>query len=284
MAQYSKNRTSFYPNENDDIFEVGLLGTKDGNVVSDINPLPVTMSQAAYYGSNKPFYLNVAQGLIPGYSGNHKFGAVPLMSINTTGTVWDINDTLYPWDSWTTPGTITLDRANAADINHIVRVEGLDASFNFVSVDITLTDVSNASAQVFSRINRMYLLTDGNANLGHINAVKGGVTVARITALKGQTLMSVFTIPAGKTGYLINVCMSTQTNGDGSGQVMVRDFGDEVFLIKHAFEISGEGGHYMYDFHIPTPITEKSDIDIRAISRANNGRYTAVFDILLVDN
>tara|TARA_B110000503_G_C7141068_1_gene410858 strand:- start:473 stop:634 length:162 start_codon:yes stop_codon:yes gene_type:complete len=48
--------------------------------------------------------------------------------------------------------------------------------------------------------------------------------------------------------------------------------------------IKGAGGHYKYDFHIPTAITEKSDIDIRAITRSNNGRYTAVFDILLVDN
>jgi len=42
-------------------------------------------------GTSEPFELQVARGQIPGHTTLHKFGAVPSMSINTTGTVWDIN-------------------------------------------------------------------------------------------------------------------------------------------------------------------------------------------------
>ena len=37
-------------------------------------------------------------------------------------------------------------------------------------------------------------------------------------------------------------------------------------------------------FGVPIPLPEKSDIDVRIVTRSNNGRYTAAFDILLVDN
>ena len=36
------------------------------------------------------------------------------------------------------------------------------------------------------------------------------------------------------------------------------------------------------DSHVPIPISAKSDIDVRVITRSNNGRYTAAFDIILI--
>ncbi len=49
----------------------------------------------------------IANGQVFNTSFNHKFGAVPSMSQNTTGTIWDKNDTLYPWSAFDTPGTFT---------------------------------------------------------------------------------------------------------------------------------------------------------------------------------
>tara|TARA_R110000868_G_scaffold164550_1_gene397228 strand:+ start:148 stop:1710 length:1563 start_codon:yes stop_codon:yes gene_type:complete len=45
MAQYSKGRGNWFPSGNSDVFEVGLLGTKDGTVVSNLNRLPVEIRQ-----------------------------------------------------------------------------------------------------------------------------------------------------------------------------------------------------------------------------------------------
>jgi len=84
---------------------------------------------AAYYPMDNLF-LNISRGLVKGTSYVHKFGAVPSMSTNTTGTVWDIADTLYPWPAWATAGTITIDRASTSDANKQVTVVGLDADYN----------------------------------------------------------------------------------------------------------------------------------------------------------
>ena len=43
------------------------------------------------------------------------------------------------------------------------------------------------------------------------------------------------------------------------------------------------GGQYDYTFQTPIPVPEKTDIDIRATMRSNNGRYTCTFDIMLVE-
>jgi hypothetical protein len=43
MAQYSVNRTSFFPGGNGDVFETNMLATADGVVVSSANPVPVTL-------------------------------------------------------------------------------------------------------------------------------------------------------------------------------------------------------------------------------------------------
>ena len=69
-----------------------------------------------------------------------------------------------------------------------------------------------------------------------------------------------------------------------TGNMHVRYFGQDSFRIGHSFEVSGDGGQYLYEFKFPIPVSEKSDIDIRAVARSNNTRVTAAFDLLLVDN
>ena len=40
--------------------------------------------------------LNISRGLVKGTSYVHKFGAVDAMSQNVSGTIWDVDDALYP--------------------------------------------------------------------------------------------------------------------------------------------------------------------------------------------
>jgi hypothetical protein len=49
--------------------------------------------------------LGVAKGQFDDITHIHKFGAVPAMSQNQTGTIWDVNDTSYPWSAFDTAGT-----------------------------------------------------------------------------------------------------------------------------------------------------------------------------------
>ena len=93
--------------------------------------------------------------------------------------------------------------------------------------------------------------------------------------------MAIYTVPAGKTGYILKGVATCQSGADGTGNMFVRYFGESSFRVGHSFEVSGTGGEYNYDFCIPFKIPEKSDIDVRCSVRSNNARVTAAFDIVL---
>jgi len=76
------------------------------------------------YLENEP--VHIAANRVLGTSSVHKFGAVPAMSQNQTGTIWDVNDTLYPWSAFYTAGVLTIPAVNASDNGHVITVQGLD--------------------------------------------------------------------------------------------------------------------------------------------------------------
>ena len=233
------------------------------------------------------FDMMVSGGYISDHTFNHKFGAVPAMSQNTIGTVWDVSDTLYPWTALDTPAVVNVVRNDLADEGHTITVQGLDADYNPVEDTIVINGANTLGTVLFKRVNRAFCSAGGAKNTGKIDieaGAAGGTTVACITAGKGQTLMAVYTVPAGKTGYLCQGTATVQTGADATGDMMVRYFGQDTFRVGHTFEVSGAGGQYLYDFAFPIPIPEKSDIDVRATVRSNNARLTTAFDILLVDN
>ena len=226
--------------------------------------------------------LGVAKGQFSDISHAHPFGAVPAMSQNQTGTIWDVNDTTYPWASWATAGTLSIPAVNASDNGKTVTIIGLDGNYDMLTESVTVSSsVAVTTTAEFKRVNRAYIGNGSAINVGNINIQKGGVTVARITANNGQTAMAVYTVPAGYTGYILQGAASCQSGADATGNMFVRYFGEASFRVGHSFEVSGAGGAYLYEFCIPVKISEKSDIDIRASVRSNNARLTAAFDILL---
>lgn len=229
--------------------------------------------------------LGIAANHYQGLAHVHKFGAVPAMSINTSGTIWDVNDTTYPWASFSSAGTLSIPAVNSSDNGKTIRIVGLDANYYEISEDVTVSSAgATATNQSFIRVYRAYITNGSAVNVANINIQKGGVTIARIAANKGQTLMAIYTVPAGKTVYIMKGVTTCQAGADATGEMYVRYFGESSFRVGHSFEVSGSGGEYMYEFGIPLRITEKSDIDIRASVRSNNARVTAAFDLILEDN
>lgn len=237
----------------------------------------------AYTGSKyiEDDYISIARGHVKDASHIHKFGAVPAMSQNQTGTVWDVNDTIYPWSAFNTAGVLTVPAVNASDNGKIIRVYGLDDNYDEITETFTISSTGTTTGtKTFKRVYRAYV-TDGVTNIGNINVQRGGTTVLRITAGKGQTLMSIYTVPRGFTGYLLKGTMSCQAGADATGDMFVRYFGQSSFRVGHSFEVSGAGGQYTYDFGVPIQIPAKSDIDVRATVRSNNARITGAFDLIL---
>jgi hypothetical protein len=241
------------------------------------------VSSITRVGTSEPFELQVARGQVAYHSGEHKFGAVPSMSVSTTGSVWDIDDTLYPWSSLTSAGTLTVDRASASDADKVVTIIGLDANYNQISENVTLSSASgNATTKSFLRVYRAYMYNGSDTNVGNIDIKISSTTIARITAGKGQTLMAIYTVPAGYTAYLTQGVMSVKSGADATGEFFVRYGGQTAFRIAHTFEVAS--AEYFYAFCVPFKIPEKSDIDVRASVRSNNARVTAAFDFYLIKN
>ena len=244
-----------------------------------------TLRSISQVGTSEPFELQVSRGQIPGHSALHKFGANFDIDAGTIPeTVWSAGG-LYPWSSLATAQSLYVLSDDAADTEE-VEIQGLDASYNAITETVTLTGtVAVQTDALFLRVYRM-LYNHGGTNEGTITArtVSGtGTVVAQIDEVLAQTLMAVYTVPAGYTAYIGNIDASVQKNKDAQVQLFVRAVPTQSFRIKHMAEVYES--QYRYEFHYPLRVDEKSDIDVRTADvEANNTRVTSNFDILLVKN
>lgn len=267
MAQYSVSRGKHYNlNMNRDIHEVVMIADEDGNIINTFGA-----------ASN----VIISAGLLDGYSGVHKFGAVFGTALSTMSTVWTAADTsataLYDWSY--SAGTVTAVSSSASDTSVVV-VQGLDSNYNFVEEEFTLTGTTptSAGATTFARVNRAFMKTTTNA--GKIQVKRNTTVVTEIGEGYGQTLQCFYTIPAGKTGYLMNFNASASKN-----QVV------DLFLFQRpengAFRVAAtmslNQGNQQLDFPVPVKFTEKTDIDLRTVG-SSNATISADFNLILVDN
>jgi hypothetical protein len=236
MAQYSVNRQAHYNPSNADLHEVMMLSDKDGNIINSFGS-----------ASNIP----IAAGEVAGYSHINKFGYTGT-DHNSTETVWDANGTtsIYPYPA---AGTISVAGATSADDGKTIEIQGLDDSYN--PVIETLTVGSGTSSATYSRVFRARMVSATNTVLITVN--QGGSLAAQILAGNGQTLMAVYTIPAGKTGYLLKFQASMdKQNVDVKFKLFARNFG-EAFNLKGQWGTQG-GNNVNYDYPVPLVFAEKN--------------------------
>ena len=263
MAIWNKVNQSLNSN-NTQQYEVVMLADKDGNILNS--------SGAA---SNIP----IAAGEVGGYSHINKFGYSN--DISSLSTIWD-GSTLYTYSS--SAGTVTVS-GTSGDDGAVIEIQGLDTNYNIVVQDVTLDGSGDGTASTnLIRIFRARVKTPAageTTNVGLLNINIAGAVRAKILAGKGQTLMAVYTVPAGKTAYLLNLSLSVDKNVDVIYKVMVREIDDGGFQIKGQFGTFGTPVDHQYP--VPLRFEEKTDIEIRA-DAGNTCGGGAVFDLILVDN
>lgn len=224
-------------------------------------------------------YLDIARGSISNSKIVHKFGANFDIDQGTDPeSVWS-GGGLYPWASLSSAQTIYCLSTDAGDTTTLT-IQGLDANYDEISETVTLTGTSAVTtSNTFLRVFRM---TYDATNVGTITArtvSASGTVVAQIDAGYAQTLMAVYTVPAGFTAYL--VALDATIDGTKTCQMLMyhRLFG-KPFRIAHVAE---SDGHYRYDFTAPLTVPEKTDIDIRINEvSGNDARVTANFDLVLI--
>lgn len=240
------------------------------------------VSSISRVGTSEPFELQASRGQIGYHTALFKYGYNPLI-INANETIWDAGG-LYSYPGSALAMTVTS-AAAATDNGVTVLVQGLDENYLEVSEEVTLAGLGTATTtQTFLRVFRAYV-SGSTAPTDNITISNGGTTYAQITNGENQTLMAVYTVPAGKTLY---VTQGVATHGtDTSGAFMTVRFmvrrPSGVFRTQVKVDLIG--GEILFPFTYPLEIPEKSDVEVRAIcSKNQNNAIAAVFEGVLINN
>ncbi len=225
-------------------------------------------------------YLDIARDAISNSKIIHKFGAnFDIDQASDPETVWS-GGGLYPWSAFATAQTLYCLSTSASDTG-ILTIQGLDSNYDEQTEAVTLTGTSAVTTtNTFIRVFRMTYEDGANAGDITVRTVSAtGTVVAQINTGLSQTLMAVYTVPAGHTAYMVSLDVSIDSNKNAQLLMYHRNF-NKPFRVAHIAEATG---HYRYDFFAPLRVTEKTDIDIRIDQvSGNDTRVTANFDLVLI--
>jgi hypothetical protein len=255
------------------------------------------VSSISRIGTSEPFELQVARGQIAYHYGQFKFGFNPDVD-DVLETVW-AQGGLYSYLAAATQ--LSVSSSSTADTSagtgaRTVTLSGLDADYNEISETVTLNGqtavtTTNSYLRIFRAVVRS--AGSGGQNAGVIYAGTGTVTsgvpankYATIAIGDNQTLMALWTVPAGHTAYLLqtDVTLATiQNNKYCTVSVVSRPFG-EVFQVKDRFVKSESSTTLVYT--IPVKFEEKTDIEVRAIADSANAdvAISAGLDFVYIKN
>jgi hypothetical protein len=230
-----------------------------------------------------PYYLQVSRGLIDGHKRVFKFGYNGLIQ-NVEETIWDVGG-LYTYPSSAVTMTATSS-SGATDSGIEVTIQGVDTNYAELSETVTLDAAGTATTTgSFLRVYRAFV-SGSTASAGNITIANGGTTYAYVSAADQQTLMALWTVPAGYTAYLFQLdttAFTVQNNKVATIRMLTREL-NGVFRTQNKFDLFE--GSYHQDITCPQPIPEKTDIEFRAIADSSNAdlRVAATFDIIYIEN
>lgn len=255
------------------------------------------LSSISRFGTTEEFYLQVARSQIAGHEFNFKFGFNPDVD-NALETIWTQGG-LYSYLSAATilkVSSSSTDDTAAGTGARTVEIFGLDGNYNEISETVTLngqTAVNTTNS--YLRINRGIVRSAGSGgqNAGVIYAGTGTVTAGvpantylSIAISDNQTLMALWTVPAGYTAFLLETDVTvatTQNNKYCTAKLVARPYG-EVFQVKDAFVKSQSTTNQVYT--VPLVFEEKTDLEWRAIgdSAGADIAISGAMDIVYIKN
>lgn len=220
----------------------------------------------------------------------YKFGRNP--SVGTTEVViWDAGGS-YPFpvssDTLTVVSDSSLD-TGAGTGARTITLEGLDENWNSISETLTLGGLTPVvGIKQFLRIFRAYNVTSGGleVNQGTITVkhTTSGDTLAEISPTDGQTLMAIYTVPAGKIATLKRFAAGTGAGKDAVIRLRTRDnaISDPAVRMLGAFDVFENQAIVSLDYPIDVP--EKTDIWITAQSSASGTSVSGTLNMVLYNS
>jgi len=246
--------------------------------------------------------LAISKGIVEGSTFVHKFGKAPDFDVGDGYvSVWDgaddggLDQMQYVYS--TSAIIDSISSSNAGDL-HTIKVQGLDENWelvtqskglsgrNRVALDTPLIRVFRMKNDGISDLSGMVTCYENTVlNLG----VPIDTTKVRAVIDNGnnQTLMALYTIPAGKTGYVRDWYVSAagaRKTSVHNIRLWAREFG-KAFQLKHDSSIAIAGTSYLQHVYTePEKLGEKVDMEMRCNTDEDSAGISAGFDIVLVDN
>jgi len=230
-----------------------------------------------------PYFIQVSRGLVDGHKRLFKFGHNPLIQ-DISETIWDAGG-LYTYPSSAVAMTVTSG-AGATDNGVAITVQGLDGDYNEVSEEVTLASTGTATTtQTFLRVYRAFV-SGSQAITANTTIANGGTTYAQINTDENQTLMALWTVPAGYTAYLLDTkitAFTEQNNKVATINIYARRE-NGVFRTADKFDVFAAA--ITQNYKCPIPFPEKTDIEVRAVATSSNAdlRVAAGLDIIYIAN
>ena len=237
--------------------------------------------------------LDIPRGAYQQVSSVNKFGAIVEAPLDTDTIVWDGGPT-YSWPATALITSVSQTTDQVALRGALVNVQGLDADWNQITQIITLDAADTTTPIVLPtpliRCFRMILMGDVTTT-STIRAHNAAETVdyAIITAGINQTLMAIYTVPAGYTAYMTSYYTSVTNavnkipdNTEVRLKSANRNHGD-LFTVKHAFAIPEGMPGFQHQFNPYYKFTEKTDILVEVNCAVQPAHIHAGFDLILIN-
>lgn len=158
----------------------------------------------------------------------------------------------------------------------VVHIHYLDTNGNAASTHVTMTGTTAAltTPTDILRVNRFHVDSVGSSGAAtgtiSLQAVGGAVTYGVIAATHNRARQPMFTIPAGKTGYIKQWQISSASAAASIVEVDLRATAHDGFLLPGVFLMHDQAvGQYIIEnanYDAPIVVPALTDIKVTAIS------------------
>jgi len=247
----------------------------------------------------RDFLTEVHRGNITGLSCVHKFGANHSVPNGSFAFVTTLGQTAHALSAATTvrikAGGNVADTSAGAGARELT-VQGIDDSLNEVTETITTAGASASSATTtsFWRVHRMWVSatgTYGDNNTGDIVVENsgGGTDICTLEAGKGQSEDAIWTVPTGKTAYLMSIHITVDASKPADVRMYVRENMDDTTAPMTAKRMKknflGLTGTNVYKPKgMNTSVIGAGDIWVEAQGGGAQTSVSVDFELLVVDD
>jgi hypothetical protein len=227
-----------------------------------------------------------SSGGVPSLKTIGKFGYNPTVTTASFQDVWSDGGSLVFLTSAETMDIVSNsaeDDKDSGDGGRNITIEGLDNNFNEITETIDLEGLTPVTTiKSFIRINRVYCVDVGvtgvNEGVILIDATTASTRQASIQVGEGQSQKAIYTVPAGRTGYLTRFFNNIGKTDDALIRVMARENGKSWRIRRqlkvYQSDVVSELGSYI-------TLPAKSDVCIQAKAITSTASVSSGFDMYI---